>query len=102
MKRTVSSAEAPKNLLHRGFQVVVSEDAKDSRKILKRVLVSLKKRLLGRAMISSMEGRTTHHAAHRKDLQLYSFTIELRPRFIPINLAFLSRCVDLRHTGRAC
>ena len=53
--------------------------------------MSLKEGLLGRPLIRAMEGRSTRHAAHRKDLQQHLLAAQLRPRLIPIDLAFLSR-----------
>src|SRR5580658_9686317 len=91
---------ALQNLLHRTLQVVVSEQPENAAEIMKRLLVGLKKGLLRRALIGSMEGRATDHAAQREHLQLDLLAAEFRPRLIPIGLAFLSRLIALRHTGR--
>ena len=92
---------AAQNLLHRTLQVVVSEQPEDSAKIMKRLLVGLEKRLLRRALIRPMKGRAAHHAAQREHLQLDRLAAQLRPRLVPIDLAFLPRRVALRHAGLA-
>ena len=69
---------------------------------MERLLVGFEERLLGRAMIRAMEGRAARHAAHRKHLQLDLLAAQLRPRLIPIDLAFLSRLrSSAAHRSRA-
>src|SRR5215469_1295754 len=87
------AAMAAQNLPHRALEVVVSEQSKNSTKIMERVLVSLEKRLLGGTLIGPMEGYAARHAAQRKYLQQRLHPIEFRPRLVPIDLAFLARRV---------
>src|SRR5215469_2589681 len=91
---------AAQDLLHRRFQVVVPQDRKHALKIIERVFVSVEECLLGRAMIRAVESRAARHAPHRKHLQQHWRAAQFRPPFVPINLAFLSELVVLRHTGR--
>src|ERR1700734_1139627 len=90
---------ALQNLFHRTLQVVVSEQPENSAEIMKCLLVGLKKRLLRRALISPMKGRAARHAAQREHLQLDRRAAQFRPRLVPIDLAFLSRRIALRHAG---
>src|SRR5712691_5969359 len=94
-------AKAAQDLLHRGFQVVISQNPEDALEILEGMFVSFQERLLSRPLISAMEGRSAHHAAHREHRQWHSRPVQLRPCFVPIHLAFLSRRITLRHAGRA-
>src|SRR5208283_892303 len=58
-------------------------------------------RRLRRAIIRSMKGRPAHHAAQREDLPLDRGAVQLGPRLIPIDVAFLARRITLRHIGAA-
>src|SRR6201984_1191643 len=84
---------AAQNLFYRRLQVVVPQDCKYALKIIERVFVSVEECLLGRAMIRAVESRAARHAAHRKHLQQHWRAAQFRPRFVPINLAFLSELV---------
>jgi hypothetical protein len=70
-------------------------------KVVEGVFVSFEERLLGRPMIRAMERRSARHAAHRKDLQPHRFAVQLRPRLVAIDLAFLSQLIALWHADRA-
>src|SRR6516164_5399720 len=63
------AAAATQDLLHRTLKVVVPKELKHALEIMECVFVGFEERLLGSAMICSMEGRATAHAAHGKDLQ---------------------------------
>ena len=102
MKRVACCALlAAEDLLYRTLQVVISEEPKDSAKIMKRMLVSFEKCLLRWAMIRAMEGRAAHHAAQREHLQLDRRAAQLGPRLVPIDLTFPARRVTLRYAGLA-
>jgi hypothetical protein len=75
-------------LFHRALQVVVSEESKNSTKIMEGVLVGVEKRLLRCAMIGAMVRGTAHHAAKREHLQLDPLAAQLRPRLIPTQSAW--------------
>ncbi len=59
--------------------------------------MGLKERLLRRSRIGPMERSTTAHAPHAKHLDLLMLAIQLRDRFVPVNLRLLTPGVALRH-----
>src|SRR5579859_2836734 len=65
--------------------------------MLKPKLVGLQKRLLRGTWIGPMEGRTTGHAAHCKDLHGLPLAIQIHGRLVPIHLSFLTPGVLLWH-----
>ncbi len=83
------------DLLHRGFEIVVSKRFENAAEEGERLLVRLQKRLLRGPEIRFMERGAREHRAHREDLDLGHHSIEFRPRFIPVHLRFLARGVRL-------
>ena len=59
----------------------------------------LQKRLLRRVQVGAVKRRSACHAAHRKNLQLDSFSCQVGTGFVPVNLRFHAPGVALRNAG---
>src|ERR1051326_2233366 len=55
------------------------------------------KSLLTGMGVGSMKGSAAGHAAHTEHVCLLFFTVDFRPRFVPIHLSFLSPAIALRN-----
>src|SRR5579859_408250 len=60
-------------------------------------LVSFQKGLLARVREGAMESSATGHAAHAKQVGLLPVSTDVRMRFIPVHLRFLTPAVGLRN-----
>src|SRR5262249_51570957 len=84
------------DLFDRCAQVVVPQTTKYAAQILEPEFVRFQKRLLRGPRIGTMKRCAAGHGAHRKDLHGLPFTIEVRFRLVPIDLALLAPGVLLR------
>src|SRR3984957_13221476 len=78
------------NLLYRTLKVVVPQDCKYSTEIEKRAFVRFQKRLLAGVREGAMEGSSTGHAAHAKDVGQLPLSADICVSFIPIHLRLLT------------
>ena len=83
------------NLLHRTFQIVVTEHTEDAAKIVKAQLMALQKRLLVGMQVSAMKRPCTGHAAQAKHMDCRLLSIYFRQRVIPVHLSFLPPNIGL-------
>src|SRR5260370_3372896 len=89
------SLVTPENLLHRTFQVVVTESREYSTEIDKRLLMCFQKCLLAGVRKGAMEGSSTGHAVHAKYVRQLPLSADIRVRFIPVHLRFSAPSVEL-------
>src|SRR5207249_5216004 len=75
------------HLLHRTAQIVVTQHSEGAAEVGKRCLVRFQKGLLAGVRVGAMKPRTTGHAANAEDKNLLPFAFDLRPRFVPVDLA---------------
>src|SRR5450631_811345 len=85
------------HLLHRTAEIVVTQQREGAAEVRKRRLVRFQKGLLAGVRIDAMKARATGHAAHTEDKNLLPFAFDLRPRFVPVDLALLPKSVRLRN-----
>src|ERR1017187_685260 len=95
--RGLLSLVPSQNLFHRRAEVVIPKGLEHAAKICKRPLVSFQKGLLASMREGAMESSATGHAPHAKHVGLLPFFADVRIRFIPVHLRFLTPAVRLRN-----
>ena len=95
--RGLLSLVPSQNPFHRRAEVVIPKDLEHAAKISKRPLVSFQKGLLAGMREGAMESSATGHASHAKHVGLLPFFADVRIRFIPVHLRFLTPAVRLRN-----
>src|SRR5580704_15605806 len=95
--RGLLSLMPSQNLFHRRAQVVIAKGFEHAAKINKRPLVSFQKGLLASMREGAMESSATGHAPHAEQVGLLPFFADVRIRFIPVHLRFLTPAVRLRN-----
>src|ERR1700720_4549088 len=95
--RGLLSLVPAQNPFHRRAQVVIAQDLEHPTKICKRPLVSFQECLLARMGERAMESSATGHAPHAEHVGFLPFFADVRIRFIPVHLRFLTPAVRLRN-----
>ena len=85
------------NLLHCTFQIVETQQPENATEVLECQLVRFQKCLLAGVRICPMERSSAGHRPHAEHIQLLLLAVELRPRLIPIHLAFVAPLIGLRN-----
>jgi hypothetical protein len=85
------------NPFHRRAEVVIAKNLEHPAKINKRPLVSFQKGLLAGMREGAMESSATGHTPHAKHVGFLPFFADVRIRFIPVHLRFLTPAVRLRN-----
>ena len=83
------------DLLHRTFQIVVTEHTEHPTKIVEAELMALQERLLVGMQVGAMKRPGAGHAAQAKHKYVPLLALDFRQCFIPVHLPFLPPSIRL-------